>query len=137
MNSKHLVGVIALALLIACASAHTTITAQTTPAQAPTEKQPKISKELEQKALVMLDEIIKDSQSFRLTENRLRLKAMAASLLWKHDEARARIYFKETLAGIVDLMNNQNDDDAPQLHIFPGIALLRREVVQMLASRDP
>jgi hypothetical protein len=135
MNSKHFISV--LLLLIACASASTNIKAQTTPAPAPAPQQPKISKELEQKALVMLDEIIKDAQSFRVAENRLRLKALAASLLWKHDEARARIYFKETMAGIVDLLNDQNEDDAPQLHIFPGVAQLRREVVQMLASRDP
>jgi hypothetical protein len=135
MNSKHFICV--LLLLIACASASTNINAQTTPASAPAPQQPKISKELEQKALVMLDEIIKDAQSFKVAENRLRLKALSASLLWKHDEPRARIYFKETMAGIVDLLNDQNEDDAPRPHIFQGVGQLRREVVQMLASRDP
>ncbi len=137
MNSKHFVVVMLLALLISYASKTATVIAQTPPAKAPTEQKPQISKELEQKALVMLDEIIKDTQSFRVPENRLRLKAVAANLLWKHDEVRARIYFKETMAGIVDLLNNQDDNDSPPQLIFPGIAQLRRDVVQMLAALDP
>jgi hypothetical protein len=136
MNSKHLLCVLVMALLITCAFA-TPTRAQTPPAQTPAEQKQKAKKELEQKALVMLDEIIKDAQSFKVTENRLRLKAAGASLLWKHDEARARILFKETMAGIVDLLNNQDEDDAPSSHMLPGITQLRREVVQMLATRDP
>jgi hypothetical protein len=132
MNSRSLAGLPLLLLL--CSWTYTA--AQTPPAQAPTEQQRKAKKELEQKALSLLDEIIKDTQSFRVAENRLRLKAYAASLLWKHDEARARVIFKETLAGIVDLLNNQDDDDAVSAQIFPGVNELRREVVQMLSVHD-
>lgn len=137
MNSKHLVGMLVLALLLLSYASVATTTAQTPPAQAPTEQPPKVSKELEQKALVMLDEIIKDTQSYRIPENRLRLRAVAAGLLWKHDEARARILFKETMASIVDLLNDRSEEESVKRHMFQGINQLRREVVQMLASRDP
>ena len=131
MKSRSLVGL--LALLLLCLAAHAT--AQTTPTQAPTEQQRKAKKELEQKALGLLDEIIKDTQSFRVVENRLRLKAYAASLLWKYDEARARAIFKETLSGVVDLLTSQEGDDSTP-RIFPGTTELRREVVQMLSVHD-
>lgn len=131
MNSRSLIGLLALLL---CFGAHAA--AQTTPAQALTEQQRKAKKELEQKALGLLDEIIKDTQNFRVAENRLRLKAYAASLLWKHDEARARAIFKETLAGVVDLLNNQDNDESPSTRLFPGATELRREVVQMLSAHD-
>jgi hypothetical protein len=131
MKSKHLVGVLMLALLWSGWAA----TAQTPSSPIPVEQQ-KAKKELERKALVLLNDIIKDAQAFRLPENRLHLKAVSASLLWKYDEARARVLFKETMAGIVDLLNSQAETDAPTSHFFQGPVQLRREVVQMLAPRD-
>lgn len=133
MKSRSLVGLLALVLLFSSSPA----SAQTPPSKTPTEEQLKAKKELELKALVLLDEIIKDAQSFRVAENRLRLKAMAAGLLWKHDEPRARILFKETLAGVVDLLNNEeNAEEVTNPRMFPGATQLRREVVQMLAVHD-
>ncbi|HEX8494630.1 MAG TPA: hypothetical protein VF658_17420 [Pyrinomonadaceae bacterium] len=132
MNSRPLAGWLALALLFGAAHA----AAQTPAAQASTEQQRKAKKELEQKALGLLDDIIKEAQSFKVVENRLRLKAFAASLLWKYDEARARTLFKETLNGIVDLLNNQDEDEAQTTRLFLGAPQLRREVVQMLSAHD-
>jgi hypothetical protein len=136
MNSKHLVGVLVLLLLLLPHTSATTATAQTPPGKAPAEQKLKARKELEQKALVMLDEIIKDTQAFRVSENRLRLKTLSACLLWKHDEARARILFKEAMAGTIDLLANQDEDNAPSAHMLQGVLQLRREIVQLLSSRD-
>lgn len=132
MKAKFLIGALAVALLLSAASA----IAQTPTQPATTEQPQQSKKELERKALVMLDEIIKDAQSFKLADNRLRLKAYAASLLWKYDEARARILFKETMAGVVDLLNTQDENDSPQTPFRRGVAQLRQEVVTMLAARD-
>lgn len=134
MNSKLLAGVLVLTLFVTCLP----VAAQTTASPAPAEQQQKSKKELERKALVLLDEIIKDGQSFRVAENRLTVKAIAANLLWKHDEPRARILFKETMAGVVDLLNNQDgNEDASPTRNMQGAAQLRRELAQMLAARDP
>lgn len=133
MNSKLLAGVLMLTLSVGCLP----VAAQTSPSPAPTEQQQKTKKELERKALALLDEIIKDGQSFRVAENRLTVKAIAASLLWKHDEQRARVLFKETMAGVIDLLNYPDgDEDATPTRSMQGAAHLRRELVQMLASRD-
>jgi hypothetical protein len=133
MNQKHLAGVLMLTLSLACLPA----SAQTSVTPTATEQQKKTKKELERKALILLDEIIKDGQSFRVTENRLTVKALAASLLWKYDEARARILFKETMAGVVDLLNNQDgEEDTAVSRNLRGAPQLRRDLVQMLATRD-
>src|SRR4029453_5893002 len=47
-------------------------------------------KALEKKALALIDETLKEIALLRLPENRIRLKAEAADMLWKYDEKRAR-----------------------------------------------
>ncbi|HEY0385055.1 MAG TPA: hypothetical protein VGC64_03555, partial [Pyrinomonadaceae bacterium] len=135
MNSRYLASALAFSLTLSLVPARAqTPTAPPAPASPATQR--KARKELEQKALVLLDEIVKDVQAYKVPENRLRVKAMAASLFWKYDEARARILFKETLAGLTDLLNNQDESEPSTSHMLQGAVQLRREVVQLLASRD-
>ena len=70
--------------------------------------------ELKLKALGLLEDVIKDSELFRHAENRLRVRAAAANVLWDHDQARARLLFKEVTAGLADLLNNQEAGDEPE-----------------------
>ncbi|HEY0378863.1 MAG TPA: hypothetical protein VGC87_18255 [Pyrinomonadaceae bacterium] len=94
--------------------------------------------ELKQKALGLLEDVIKDSESFRHAENRILVRAAAANVLWDHDPARARILFKEAMASLVDLLNNQEaDDEAARSGLGGGARQLRRELLQQLAQRDP
>jgi hypothetical protein len=133
MNSKHLVGALALlSLLLTLPPA--AATAQTASTETPAGQ--KTQKELERKALLLLDDIIKDTQSFSIPENRLRTQVFAADLLWKHDAARARLIFRDTLAGIVDLLNNQEEPDDASTRTMLGVWNLRREVAQLLAPHD-
>ncbi|MDX6694326.1 MAG: hypothetical protein QOF02_1929 [Blastocatellia bacterium] len=133
MNSKHLFGALALlSLLLSLAPA--AVTAQTASTETPAGQ--KTQKELERKALLLLDDIIKDTQSFTIPENRLRTQAFAADILWKHDATRARLLFKETLAGITDLLNNQEEPEEASTRMMSGALNLRREVAQLLAPHD-
>lgn len=134
MNSKQLGGVLALALLFPLPSVFAQKTEGPTETDSTAQRR-KAEQELERKALILLDEVIKDAQAFRIPENRLRLKALAASMLWKHDAPRARTLFRETLSGIVDLFNSRDKDESQQ-EVQQGAAQLRRDVVQMLATRD-
>jgi len=94
--------------------------------------------ELKQKALGLLEDVIKDSELFRHAENRIRVRAAAANVLWEHDPARARLLFKEAMAGLADLLDNQEADDGPRhTRMFEGPRQLRRELLQILAQRDP
>jgi hypothetical protein len=111
-----------------------------TPAPSPPQNddQRKAQKELQGKAISLLDEVIKDSESFKHAENRIRVRAAAANILWDHDEARARILIKDAMAGLADLLKNLETGDAPEnLKAFEGPRQLRSEILMMLGQRDP
>ena len=111
-----------------------------TPAETPlpsADAERKAQQELQGKALNLLEDVITDSESFKHPENRIRLKAAAANVLWPHNEARARLLFKEATASLIALLNNQEPADAPaNARMFEGARSLRREFLQMLAQRD-
>lgn len=130
--------ILSLVLIFLLSSA---ITAQSPAASPPpqpsADEQRKAQQELHGKALNLLDDVIKDADSFKHAENRIRLKAAAASVLWTHDEARARTLFKEAMTGLVALLNDQESADASSNpRMFAGPGSLRREFLQMLAQRD-
>lgn len=132
MIPKYLVCLLFLLLAIS-----TSILAQSPAATPQTEVQSKAQKELEQKALSLLDEVIKDSESFKHAENRIRIRASVAYILWRYDEARARILFREAIASLVDLLKEPADEDPAEARkTFEGPKQLRAEMLQMLAQRD-
>jgi hypothetical protein len=99
--------------------------------------QGKAQKELEQKALSLLDDVLKDSESFKQAENRIRIRAAAAYILWRYDEARARIIFREAMASLIDILKEPTDEDPAEARkMFEGPKQLRTEMLQMLAQRD-
>jgi hypothetical protein len=99
--------------------------------------QRKAQQELQGKAISLLEDVVKDSESFKHAENRISIKALAANILWPHDEARARILFKEAMASLAELLNNQESvDEQARPKMLEGPQRLRRELLQMLAQRD-
>ena len=102
-----------------------------------TDEQRKAQKELERKALNLLDDVLKDSDSFKQAENRIRIRAAVAFLLWKYDEARARTIFKDAITSLGDLMKEQTVEDPLEAQkLLEGPRQLRAEMMQMLAQRD-
>jgi len=99
---------------------------------------------LEKKALALIDEILKEAANLRLPENRIRLQAGAADLLWKHDEKRARNLFKQAMAALSDLIAESSAPQSSRIlnRISDSQAMvqvrteLRREIIQMIAQRD-
>jgi hypothetical protein len=132
MIPKYLIRASILVLLI------TSLTFAQTPTATPqTDEQRKAQKELEHKALNLLDDVIKDSDSFKHAENRIRIKMIAANILWKYDEARARNLFRETMASLIDLLNEPpSGDPAETRKMIEGPKELRGEMLQMLAKLD-
>jgi hypothetical protein len=117
----------------------TTAFAQTPAPSSPlNDDQRKAQKELQGKAISLLDDVVKDSESFKHAENRIRVRAAAANILWDHDEARARLLIKEAMASLADLLKNLETGDAPEnLKTFEGPRQLRGEILTMLGQRDP
>jgi hypothetical protein len=65
------------------------------------EEKAKARKELERKALALLDETLEQSQVLKLAENRAAVRVQAADLLWPRDEKRARQLFRDAAADFV------------------------------------
>jgi hypothetical protein len=63
---------------------------------------------------------------------------MAADIIWDYDEARSRTLFKEAIAGLVELLNNQEVVEQPPVRnmMVEGVKNLRREMLKMLAGHD-
>ena len=70
------------------------------------EEKAKARKELERKALALLEEALQGTQALKLAENRAALRAQAADLLWARDEKRARALFREAVTDIVAAQSN-------------------------------
>lgn len=136
MISKHLHRSLFHILLVSSQAFSQTPTPQ--PAPSPqTEEQHKAQQELKPKALNLLEDVIKDSESFKHAENRIRVRALAANVLWEYDETRARTLFKEATSSLADLLNNQEAGEQQEgQRMFEGPRQLRRELLQILAQRD-
>ncbi len=128
---------IVFAAIVFCLSLYST-TAQAQPQRVP--QSPKLTdeqKQLQEKALAMLDELISDAQTLRLPENRIRVFATAADLLWSHDENRARTLFADATKLLTQLM--KQPDDSPEAlpeNVRWQVSNWRQEIVQMMARRD-
>jgi hypothetical protein len=134
-----------LAALLICLPALAQTTAQ--PQAQKEEKSQKEDKELEKKALALLDEVVGEAMSLRLVENRIYALTTAADLFWKRNEDRARALLAEA---VNQFMAIERPSPAAQPGAEPGAepgglrALqsmgirmeLRTQLLQTLAARD-
>lgn len=110
--------------------------AQTLPVQATTEEQQKARKELEGKALALLDEITADAQTLKLAENRVLVQSAAADLLWAHDEKRARAIFRDAMSGLAEAMSSARAKSSQHDNSLWTLTQLRQQALQMIARHD-
>src|SRR5919206_361797 len=94
----------------------------------------KAQKELEKKALQLLDDMLQSAQALKLAENRAVIRAQAADLLWKRDEKRARSLFRDA---ILDLAGAAAADSARNDRASWRLTELRPQLLYMIAARDP
>ena len=93
----------------------------------------KAQKELEKKALQLLDDTLQSAQALKLAENRAVIRAQAADLLWKRDEKHARALFRDAFADLVAAgADSAKNDRASRM-----LAQLRPQLLYMVAARDP
>src|SRR5215218_3848536 len=98
---------LALTLALFCFSAWPVL-AQDQPAQQPTtEEQEKQKAEREKNAYRLLDQVLDEAQSLRLTENRVRVQINAADMLWDQNQGRARSLFSMAAEGVAELGRTQ------------------------------
>src|SRR6267143_3410022 len=102
--------------------------------------------ELEKKTLALMDEIVGDAWSLKLTENRVYVLSNAAEAMWFRDEKRARNLFLEAFNQITasanpdvsspTTKNSATDKGQTQAQYFATFAQ-RREILLRIARHDP
>jgi hypothetical protein len=98
------------------------------------EEKEKAQKELERKALALLEETLAGTQMLKLAENRAIMNAQAADLLWKRDEKRARALFREAMTEISAALSGASEKGTQSYWM---LVQARAQTLQMIASRDP
>jgi hypothetical protein len=109
-----------------------------------TEEEKKAAKELEKKAMALIDEMVGEAMALRLVENRVHILTSAAEVLWARNEERARALLREAMDQVIAHMREAKEKSAqedgqyfdsryPRRH---SPSYLRHNVLNMLARRD-
>ena len=106
---------------------------QTNNKQESEEEKAKARKELERKALALLDETLEGAQVLKLAENRVAVRTQAADLLWPRDEKRARAIFRDAAA---DLATLKPGDSSRSDRAYWIVTQLRSQLLYTAAARD-
>jgi hypothetical protein len=84
-------------------------------------------RELEKKALVLLDQLVAESASFPSAESRIKVLIEASQMFWSHDEARSRKLLDELKEQII----------APHSQpVYGAIQSLRMQILDWLGSKN-
>lgn len=97
------------------------------------EEKAKARKELERKALALLDETLEGAQVLKLAENRAALRVQAADLLWPRDEKRARALFRDAAADLAAVKAGDRDGGGREYWMAMQ---LRSQLLYTAAARD-
>jgi len=130
---------LAALVLASSLSAATTVAQETTaaPPVVKTSEQTAEPEELERKALALLDEVLGEMPSLKLIENRIRLRATAAEMLWPRDQERAREIFNAAANDLAGVAAGIETDD-PQYHnLVNTTSQLRQRMLGIIVERDP
>ena len=120
-------------LLIACFA--TAIAQEQQPAKPTAEELEKQKEEQTKNAFRLLDQVIDESQSLRLPENRIRMQIYAADVLWDRDQGRARSMFMVAGDAVAE-MNRTEPSPRPGPNQVRRPSQLRQELVLAAARHD-
>jgi hypothetical protein len=142
--------ILTLTLALFCFSTAPLIAQDKTAQQPSAEELEKQKAEREKNAYRLLDQIVDEAQSLRLTENRVRIQITAADMLWDQNQGRARSLFASAAEGIAEVGRTQATNtnrrqvmaDGANFAVFQGSPQnirtyqLRQELVLTAARHD-
>jgi hypothetical protein len=88
------------------------------------------------KAFDLLEEVVTESRTLRLPENRVFIQAAAADLLWQRDEKGARALFAEALANLDQLTDGVVQDGTESIGLAQTASELRDVLLLRIALHD-
>lgn len=92
--------------------------------------------ELERKALALLDEVIGETPSLKLVENRIRIQETAAEILWPRDQARARELFNTAAVDLAAMTSGIESDDPQYYNLTNAASQFRQRMLTNIAQYD-
>jgi hypothetical protein len=137
MKPAKLLTAATLSVLLSTSNAFAQKLGAPPPAPAPSAEAQQAHKELAAQALTLLNEVVDETASLKLPENRIHLQATAAALLWPRDKARARELFSAAMNDLAGVMSGIASDDPQYYNRINVPAQLRQQLLQLIAQRDP
>src|SRR5262249_7737890 len=101
-----------------------------------TEEEKRAAKELERKALALIDEVVADATSLSLAKNRVRILTVASDVLWTRDEERARALVREAMNQAVAYMREAKEKSLQDDGQYFDSHNASHMVLDMLVRRD-
>ncbi len=119
-------------------SLHAFTFAQPSPTESKEEKE-KAQKELEKKAVAMLEQVVGEAALLKLPDNRALLFASAGDVIWKRDEKRARQFFRQSAQEIIQANNAPASTDTSPLAMLSILTnpSARKQILLTAAKHDP
>ncbi|MBA4122959.1 MAG: hypothetical protein H0X72_10920 [Acidobacteria bacterium] len=129
-------------VLVICFGLFGNAFAQTTPKNPASTRD--VSPELKEKALSLLNNLVRESEQFSLPLNRISARINVADLLWESNEKQARTLFQNAVAEL-NTMLGQIPSEVPEAEeenyeryaILNDVKNLRNELLVTLAAHDP
>jgi len=121
-------------LIIACGA--TAIAQEQQPSKPTPEELEKQKEEQTKNAYRLLDQVIDESQSLRLPENRVRMQIYAADVLWDRDQGRARSMFLVAGDAVAEMNRTPETNPRPGPVQIRRPSQLRQELVLAAARHD-
>ncbi|HEY6332404.1 MAG TPA: hypothetical protein VI756_23970 [Blastocatellia bacterium] len=90
----------------------------------------------EKAGLDLLNQVIVEIGGLKLAENRVRLQMLAAHILWKRDQPRARLLFKQAADSLAELIHSMEPSDAQYGSQYAIAVQLRQDLAMMAATLD-
>lgn len=105
-------------------------------AQEPTAEE-KPGQSNETKAFGLIDSIAARAAMLRSPENRIRVTATVADVLWPQDEKRARALFETVTAEMSAIVSSIDRSDPQANNSLQSFGALRSELIERMGRRDP
>jgi hypothetical protein len=142
MSTKHLFAIALSILLYISTLALAQTPAPDSPAKKPdgtakAEEQEAAKKAREKKALTLLEEVIGEAGSLKSLENRMRIQAIAADLLWSRNEKRARALMSEAISNFTEFAGSVGAQCPECYAEIQGAIQMRGQLLQIIARHDP
>jgi len=108
-------------------------------------KKSEVAPALQEKAVVLLNNLVREAEQFSLPLNRINARILIANLLWEHNEKQARTVFQSAISELsamikqIPLENPNTDEEynTERYLVLNDVRSLRNELLLALGSRDP